>query len=172
MRLEVIQEYRLDFDGHPAVSTMLTSHHNVIPTGVRMHGARVLSRGGTTVWMELQAGVSGGWTRVWTTTLGEGSYSVDGLHVRFDAQERGPAIGTGTGTGTGPGRAGQRRVVSYRTVMLHTAPCRTVPYRAVPHQTIYAYLHMRVHMHAPTYLRTYEWTYVCTYVPLRLAGYT
>ena len=50
-------------------------------------GARVLSRGGTAVWMELQAGVSGGWTRVWTTTLGEGSYSVDGLHVRFDAQE-------------------------------------------------------------------------------------
>ena len=50
-------------------------------------GARVLSRGGTAVWMELQAGVSGGWTRVWTTTLGEGSCSVDGLHVRFDAQE-------------------------------------------------------------------------------------
>eukprot|EP01043_Picozoa_sp_COSAG02_P100680 COSAG02_NODE_36763_length_451_cov_0.497159_1_plen_124_part_10 len=36
--------------------------------------------------MELEAG-SGAWTRVWATTLGAGSFSVDGLHVRFEAQD-------------------------------------------------------------------------------------
>ena len=51
-------------------------------------GARVQSRGGTAVWMELQAGVSGGWTRVWTTTLGEGSYFSESAIVMDGFQQR------------------------------------------------------------------------------------
>eukprot|EP01046_Picozoa_sp_COSAG06_P089638 COSAG06_NODE_36009_length_453_cov_0.372881_1_plen_150_part_11 len=37
--------------------------------------------------MEVQSSASGSWTRIWGSSLGAGSYSLDGLHIRFERQD-------------------------------------------------------------------------------------
>ena len=69
-----------------AVPSVITDAEEVIVVGGGSGAARALSVGGTSVWLELQD-ASGTWSRVWSATLGEGSYSLDGLHVGFDRQD-------------------------------------------------------------------------------------
>ena len=70
------------FDEHESLlAEAITGVEEVIVRSAVSGGARVLSHGGTSVWMELQS--AAGWSRVWSTSLGEGSYSVDGLHVQL-----------------------------------------------------------------------------------------
>ena len=59
----------------------------VFVRSVSADGARVLSSsgGGTVVPMDLSS--SSSWERVWSSTVGHGSYSLDGLHVRFDMMD-------------------------------------------------------------------------------------
>ena len=75
------------FDGYAVgLPSPITDVVEVIVVGGGSGAARVASRGGTTVWLELQS-VSGSWTRVWSSTLGGGSHSLDGLHVAFEQQD-------------------------------------------------------------------------------------
>jgi len=59
----------------------------VVVRSVSADGARVLSSsgGGSLVHMDLSS--SSSWERVWSSTVGHGSYSLDGLHVRFDMMD-------------------------------------------------------------------------------------
>ena len=45
------------------------------------------SAGGATASLSVQSSVGGAWTTVWSTTVGAGLYSLDGLHVRFVRQD-------------------------------------------------------------------------------------
>ena len=59
----------------------------VVVRSVTADGARVLSSsgGGALVHMDLSS--ASAWERVWSSTVGHGSYTLDGLHVRFDAMD-------------------------------------------------------------------------------------
>ena len=93
-----------------ALAAAITEVEEVIVAGASSSGGtRVLSRGGTSVWLELQT-ASGSWTRVWSTTLGEGSYSLDGLHVRFERQDVG-GVRFGSEPKAGPSFDGWGEVV-------------------------------------------------------------
>ncbi|MEC7727026.1 MAG: hypothetical protein VYD05_16005, partial [Planctomycetota bacterium] len=126
-------------------------------------GARAVSHGGGTVVEMAVAGSVGtaslsgaSWTRVWSSTLGSGSYSLDGLHVRFAAQEvsglrlssssstpasssSAMAAGSGTFEGWGAvtvhfGRAvgdGSVRVASSRSVELVSGEAMSIGSEAV-----------------------------------------
>jgi hypothetical protein len=68
------------------VDAVMTGVEEVIVKSGVSGGARVLSAGSTSVSMSLGGG-SSSWTRVWGASLGEGSYSLDGLHVKFAKQD-------------------------------------------------------------------------------------
>ena len=68
------------------VADVITAVEELIVRSGASGGARVVSRGSTSVSMELNSGGSS-WARVWGASLGEGSYSVDGLHVKFAQQD-------------------------------------------------------------------------------------
>ena len=59
----------------------------IVRSGV-VGGARAVSSGGVRVHMDLRSGESSeSWVNVWSSMLGPGSYSMDGLHVHFNKQE-------------------------------------------------------------------------------------
>ena len=75
-------------------------------------GARVVSSGvsGTNVHMDVAS--SAGWQRVWGSTVGSGSYSLDGLHVQFAALDV-----SGIGFGSSP--RSTPSFVGWSSVTLH-----------------------------------------------------
>ena len=75
------------FDEYENRFETISGVSEVVVRGVSADGARVLSSsgGGTVVAMDLSSPSS--WERVWSSTVGHGSYSLDGLHVRFDMMD-------------------------------------------------------------------------------------
>jgi hypothetical protein len=74
------------FDEFANAVPLLTDVEEVVVRSVAAGGARVVSAGGTQVNLEVDSGASG-WGRVWGTTVGAGTYSLDGLHARFEKRD-------------------------------------------------------------------------------------
>ena len=76
------------FDEYENRFETISGVSEVVVRSVSADGARVLSSsgGGTVVTMDLSSS-SSSWERVWSSTVGHGSYSLDGLHVRFDMMD-------------------------------------------------------------------------------------
>ena len=87
------------FDEYENVFETISGVTEVVVRSVSADGARVLSSsgGGATVHMDLSS--SSSWERVWSSTVGHGSYSMDGLHVRFETMDV-----SGMRLGASPGR--------------------------------------------------------------------
>ena len=75
------------FDEYSNVVPMMADAEELIVRSALPGGARAASSGGMRVYMEVQSSASGSWTRIWGSSLGAGSYSLDGLHIRFERQD-------------------------------------------------------------------------------------
>ena len=76
------------FDEYANVVPVMENAEELIVRSASPGGARAVSLGGMTVHLELQAaGPDGAWGQVWSSQLGAGSYSLDGLHIRFQRQD-------------------------------------------------------------------------------------
>jgi len=105
------------FDEFESMLTeVITDVEEVLIRSMAPGGAQVVSTGGggTGVHMELAAATtaSSSWHRVWGSTMGSGSYSLDGLHVQFERQDVG-GIRFGSSLGSGPTYQG------WAAVMVH-----------------------------------------------------
>ena len=76
------------FDEYSNVVPVMADAEELIVRSASPGGARASSSGGMSVYMELQSSASAGtWSRIWSSSLGAGSYSLDGLHIRFERQD-------------------------------------------------------------------------------------
>ena len=76
------------FDEYENAVPLITDVEEVIIRSRLQGGALTAGDGETYVYMDL-LGSDGGteWTRVWGSNIGMGTFSLDGLHVRFDRQD-------------------------------------------------------------------------------------
>ena len=75
------------FDDYECAVPTIEGVEEVIVRSRTPGGALALSSGSTTVHLDLRMSPSGQMNRVWSSVLGGGSYSMDGLHVRFARQD-------------------------------------------------------------------------------------
>ena len=69
------------FDEYTNEVPLMSDTEELIVRGATAGAVRAVSSGGITVFIEVQAS-GGAWSRVWSSQLGGGAYSLDGLHIR------------------------------------------------------------------------------------------